>query len=132
MLEKSVRLLFEDFDEYKAHEKRRIKEFIVDGINEIFGYLESKFNDLQELKDKYVFLENNMFIVYITLLSMLWDFKNKTVKRQWDYDLVDMLDKINFDRKNLLWNEIQLFNTTVNKSVLNRIVTYVKSLKVGE
>lgn len=116
-----------DYNENKTYDIQKVKENVVRGLNEILGYLDSKYGNLQKNKNKYVFLESNMFIGYIALLSTVWDSRTKTFIKDWDITVQTVLDDIDFSRTNPLWDSLSLFNNEkLNKTTINTISNYFK------
>lgn len=116
-----------DYDEDKTYDIQKVKENVVRGMNEILGYLDNKYGDLQKNKNKYVFLESNMFIGYIALLSTVWDSQTKTFTKDWDIAIQTVVDSIDFSRKNSLWETLSLFNNEkLNKTTISTISDYFK------
>lgn len=95
-----------------------ISEFLIKGFNEILGELFEKYDSIEDIKEKTVYLENNAFIGYIALLSDI------QFKDNWKSLLQKSLDNINFSRNNADWTPMELFSTKINKTVVRKISNY--------
>lgn len=111
----------------EARDIQKVKENIVRGLNEILGYLKDTQGNLEKKKDKYVYLESNMFIGYIALLSTVWNSKTKTFIKDWDITVQTVLDSIDFSRNNELWKNLSLYNNEkLNSITIKDISEYFK------
>ena len=107
-----------DTNDFDARSIKRIKDFIVEGMNEILGAIK----DLGFTKENSVCYENNMFIGYISILSGLY--KKYLNKEKWINDIEDILLKFNFSNGNDDWKIIELSNTNITRPTMKRITNY--------
>jgi hypothetical protein len=105
----------------KAREVSNLQEYIVKFFVEALGILSETYD-----KKNSIIFENNTFIGYITLASILKD------KEDWKQQLSNILKKIDFNRfytdGHSEWQTIGIYNENINK-VNKRISEYF--MKVG-
>jgi hypothetical protein len=121
---RSIKINFGLSNDSKPRDIRKIKRFLVDGMNEILGYLKDKFGDLDLAKENYICLENNTFIVYTSLLAPLWDREEKSPVSNWEDKLEEKLEGIDFNRNYPLWDELQLFNSSITNKSISKIAEH--------
>jgi hypothetical protein len=101
------------FDKKQLYPKKitDMAKFIVSGINEILGYFRDYIGNLDSKtnKQKYVILEDRMFIGYIAILAEIYG------KSEWEVILQNTLKNIDFNRDNLLWQRLNIESHNVLK-----------------
>lgn len=104
-----------------AREIQHVREFIINGFNELIGIYKEKYGDtIQEIKKNGLQLYHNMFIGYITILAHLYKENNK----EWREALELILTDIDFNENNKTWKTINLFAPKISKNVIKKISSY--------
>jgi hypothetical protein len=120
---KAIKNNFE-YSQKDPYQIQKIKENLVRGFNEILGYLQHKYGNIEKIKDRYTIVENNVFIGYVALLSKLWNKQTQTFIKNWDIELQGALNNIDFNRDNVDWEEISLLNGNINITTIKKISNY--------
>lgn len=96
-------------------------EFLIKGFNELLGLLKEKLDaedDIKIIREKGAYLENNMIIGYVALLS---DIQHR---EDWKSIIEKTINSINFAKDNGEWKELEIFSTRLNKTIIRKISTY--------
>lgn len=103
----------------------KINNYLIDGFNEIVGIYFNEFANLEQSKTNNYITYNSMFIFYTAVLRHLYEVKN------WKKELEIILQKIDFNKPNSIWNDLDIESNTVGKVKLRKINEYAKSLTKG-
>jgi hypothetical protein len=105
-----------------------VADYLTDFFNYIIGsYPEVFINNVTEYRKNTIMNDNNMFAGYIVLAKRLQENNIKYNK------IKNILDNIDFNRNNPLWEELEILNngsiTNTNKTRRN-LINYFKQLPI--
>ena len=100
----------------------KVAEYIIEGLNEIVGIYIEDFSDLETSRKNNVKTLSSTFIGYVTLLAELQDNDN------WKKRLEKILNSIDFNNSNPTWEQLDIYNSSLNKSNIKKIIRYFREL----
>lgn len=96
-----------------------ISKWLIECFSELIGsYPEQFIDNIAESKKYSTIAHENMFIGYIALFSKLYHDNN------WEEKLLNIMEKVDFSMNNPMWNEINLFTKSINKTTIKKISNY--------
>jgi hypothetical protein len=111
-----------NFEIKSMRDVNNVSDFLIEGFVEIIGKFINDFKNLEESRKINVKTYSSTFIGYITLLSELKETKN------WESKLDEILNQIDFNLNNPIWNTLDIRNSSPSKSTFKKIHKYFKEL----
>lgn len=99
-----------------------IAEYLIKGFDEVVGIFINDFKNLEISRKNNIKTLSATFIGYVTLLAKLQDNEN------WKKELEKTLNKIDFDNTNPVWKELGMYDSSLSKSSIKKIIKYFKEL----
>lgn len=117
----------------------RIKTMLIKGLNIIIKIYSNKFKDINKTRSQSVETSNNIFALYIALLSKLYslDYDKETVDNigKFNSKIKETLSQIDFSIDNPLWKELKIVTNTgrvdlreLNLKDYNKIKNYINDI----
>lgn len=119
-LAKTIEHIF-DLKDKPFIEAQGVETFLIDLFNIIVGIKHKEFNEsLSQTRETSYIADNNTFIGYVSLGEEL---RKKYGEDNWKNKLVDILNKLDFDKPSDQWKRVGLENN-LNLSTIKKITEY--------
>lgn len=101
----------------------KLSKYIIDFFNIIMENNKDYYiGEVKELKEQYISYTSNFSVGLIKVASMLYE------NEKWDCILLDILDNINWDRKNSEWKKNKIISPNFTNTTKKRIYSYFEGL----
>lgn len=111
-----------NFEIKSMRDVNSVADFLIEGFVEIVGKFIDDFNNLDVSRKNNVKTYSSTFIGYITLLAELREETN------WKSKLEQILNKIDFNNSNPIWEKLDIHNSSPSKSAFKKVVKYFEEL----
>lgn len=112
--------LKENFDYKNRREARKVSTFISKGLQEIMDIFYEEFQDPAQSKRESVVTYSSTFAGYLALLSKLYN------SDDWANEIENVLEKIDFDLNNKVWDDLKITQTKVSNKMIKGIGEHFK------
>lgn len=110
---------------------RKIADFLAQGLYDdiVNGVFKIEFDNLKDFKETSVATNNNMFYVYMTLLSWLYQEYILNRKTDWEDKLEEILENIDMSHENPKWEELGIYSDKdLSSRAIDNIIKYARLL----
>jgi hypothetical protein len=111
-----------NFEIKSMRDVNKIAEYLTEGFNEIIGIFIDDFKNLEVSRKSNTKTLSSTFIGYVTLLAELQNVDD------WKVKLEQILNNIDFNNTNSIWQELDIYNSNPSKSTVKKIMKYFKEV----